>query len=86
MNWERCYCPNQACAVGEWMVRRDPATPDIWWVAEHEHDRPFTVAASDPVCPRCGLTLVGIVELEGALIAPAGAGAGSVFNFVRSRA
>lgn len=67
MNWDRWYCPNQACAVREWMVQCHPATRDIWWVAEHEHDRPITVAASDPVCPRCGLTLVGMVELERSL-------------------
>ena len=86
MNWERWHCPNQACAVGEWMVQRDPATPDIWWVAAHEHDLPFGVAASDPVCPRCGLTLVGMVELESRLAAPASVETGLVFDYVRSLA
>ena len=86
MNWERWHCPNQACAVGEWMVQRDPATPDIWWVAAHEHDCPFSVAASDPVCPRCGLTLVGMVELESRLAAPVSVETGLVFDYVRSLA
>jgi hypothetical protein len=35
MNWESWFCSNQACTGGAWMVQRDPATSDVWWVAAH---------------------------------------------------
>jgi hypothetical protein len=44
-------------------VRRDYAVSDIWWVAAHADDRPFTVVATDPLCPRCGTTLCLPAEL-----------------------
>ena len=67
MNWESCFCSNQACNGGAWMVQRHPATSDVWWVAAHVADRPFTVAAGDPICPRCGAPLLSMVELEGGI-------------------
>ena len=39
------------------MVQRDSILGDIWWVAAHKDDSPFTVAATGPVCPRCGTGL-----------------------------
>jgi hypothetical protein len=57
MNWEQWFCANQACTVEAWMVRRDSAVSDLWWVAAHVDDQPFTVAATEPLCPRCGTTL-----------------------------
>jgi len=57
MNWEQWFCADQACTAEAWMVRRDPAASDVWWVAAHVDDRPFTVAATEPLCPRCGTTL-----------------------------
>jgi hypothetical protein len=68
------------------MVQRDPAMSDVWWVAAHKDDRPFIMAAIDPVCPRCGLTMGGIDELEGVLVQSFGAEVGPVFDFVRSLA
>jgi hypothetical protein len=65
MNWESWFCSNQACNGGAWMVQRDPATSDVWRVAAQVAHRPFTVAATDPICPRCGAPLLGMVELEG---------------------
>ena len=63
MNWEQWFCANQACTAEAWMVRRDSAVSDIWWVATHVDDRPFTVAATEPLCPRCGTTLGRQAEL-----------------------
>ena len=57
MNWEQWFCTNQACAAEAWMVRRDSILSDIWWVAAHVDDCPFTVVATEPVCPRCGTVL-----------------------------
>src|SRR5262245_23714484 len=63
MNWEQWSCTNQTCAAEAWMVRRDSAVSGIWWVAAHVDDRPFTVAAREPLCPRCGSTLCLPAEL-----------------------
>ena len=76
MNWEQRFCPNPVCTDEAWMVQRDPATCDIWWVAAQVDDRPF--------CPRCGTTLHTRVELEGRLAGHLGAEVGPVFDFVRS--
>ena len=73
MNWEQRFCPSQFCTPEGWMVQRDPATREVWWVAAHVGDRPFTIAATDPVCPRCGTTLRTRVELEGRLDQQVGA-------------
>ena len=86
MNWEQWFCPNQACADWAWMVQPDPTMCQVWWVAAHADERPFTIAATDPICPRCGTTLLALVELEGSLDRQLGAEVGSVFDFVRSLA
>ena len=57
MNWGQSYCTNQACTAESWMILRDPTAFEVWWVAAHEDDRPFIVAATEPVCPQCGTTL-----------------------------
>jgi len=86
MNWEQWFCPNRACTDWAWMVQRDPTMCEVWWVAAHADKRPFTIAATDPICPRCGTTLLALVELEGSLDRQLGAEVGSVFDFVRSLA
>jgi hypothetical protein len=84
MNWEQWFCPNPSCTDGAWMVQRDPTICEVWWVAAHVDERPFTIAATAPVCPRCGTTLRTLVELEGTLDRHLGAEVGAVFDFVRS--
>jgi len=84
MNWEQWFCPNQACAGGVWMVQRDPTICDVWEVAAHVDDRPCTVAATVPICPRCGTTLLPMVKLEGRLDRHVGAEVGPVFDVARS--
>ena len=63
MNWEQWFCANQVCATEAWMVRRDSVVSELWWVAAHVDDSPFMVAATQPLCPRCGTTLCAPVEL-----------------------
>lgn len=50
-------CPQSWCGNGTWLVQRDPHMQDVWHVA-HATGGSWTVAASEPVCPRCGATLV----------------------------
>jgi hypothetical protein len=64
MNWEQRFCSNQACGDWAWMVLRDPTLREVWWVAAHSDDRPFTIAAPDPICPHCGTTLVALVAVK----------------------
>ena len=68
------------------MVLSDPTMCEVWWVAAHADERPFTIAATDPICPRCGTALRTLVELEGTLDRQGGAEVGAVFDFVRSLA
>jgi hypothetical protein len=86
MNCEQRFCPNQFCTDRTWLVQSILTVCDVWWVAAHEDVYPFIIAASAPVCPRCGTTLLTIVELEGALDPHLGAEVGPVFDFVRSLA
>jgi len=55
-------------------------------VAAHADERPFTIAATDPICPRCGVTLLTLVELEGSFDRELGTEVGPVFDFMRSLA
>ncbi len=86
MNWEQWFCPNPSCKDVAWMVQRDPAIGEVWWVATHVDERPCTIAATDPICPRCGTTLRTLVELEGTLDRRCDAEVGAVFDFARSLA
>jgi hypothetical protein len=73
MNWEEWFCANPSCDDWAWMVQRDLATPEVWRVAKHVDEHPFTVAATDPVCPHCGASLAILFELEGRADRPNGA-------------
>ena len=86
MNWEQRFCPNRFCTARTWLVQSISTMCDVWRVAAHEDEYPFTIAASAPVCPECGTTLLTMVELEGALDRQLGAEVGPVFDFVRSLA
>jgi uncharacterized protein with PIN domain len=83
MNWEQRLCTDRACTAQVWMVRRDPAVNDCWWVAAHVDDRPFTVAATEAVCPRCGTPLCSM-EAQAHWIGDRILESGKVLEFVRS--
>ena len=58
MNRESWFCPNGFCTSEAWIVQCDSALHEIWWVAEHAGDSPFMIAATVPICPRCGTALL----------------------------
>jgi hypothetical protein len=63
MNWEQHFCPNQDCAVDFWLAQQSSEHHELWQLRDRFGDGAFTIAAADPVCPRCGSTLYLRVEL-----------------------
>lgn len=63
MNSEQHFCPNKTCPTDAWLVQQSPENNELWSVADHLGGQSFTVAAVDPVCPRCGTTLCLTIEL-----------------------
>lgn len=86
MDWEQLFCPNRHCSADAWMVRQGGSARDLWWVANEPDSSPYTVAATVPVCPRCGDTLLAMLELEGGLGGGAILEEGPMFAFVRTLA
>jgi hypothetical protein len=83
MDWERWFCPNQRCFVEFWMVQQASHNRELWLMTDRFGGGSFTVAAEDPVCPRCGETLCMTVEIaqrsDGDLLET-----GPMYEFVRS--
>ena len=82
MNWEQRFCPDPACAVDFWLAQQAEGYRDLWRLVDRFGGGAFTIAAVDPVCPRCGSTLCLAVELTqrtGAILE-----SGKVLEFVRS--
>jgi hypothetical protein len=61
----RRVCLERWCGSGAWLVQRDVRLPGIWQVTHATEGGAWIVAATDPVCPRCGTTLRTTLELEG---------------------
>jgi ribosomal protein S27AE len=82
MDWEQRFCPNPSCATDSWMVQQAANDHERWHVTDR-FGGAFLIAATDPVCPRCGTTLCLTVELAhrmgGDILA-----AGPVLEYVRS--
>jgi len=62
MDWNQHFCPNQSCNIDFWMVQQAADDHEQWHVIDR-FGGAFLVAATDPVCPRCGTTLCLTVEL-----------------------
>jgi hypothetical protein len=58
-------CPERWCARSVWLVQRDARLSDVWQMTHATDGGAWTVAATDPICPRCGTTLLTTLELEG---------------------
>ena len=82
MKWEQRFCPNQACAVDFWLAHQAEGYHEVWRLVDRFGEGAFTIAAVDPVCPRCGSTLCLTVELAqrtGGILE-----SGKVLEFVRN--
>jgi hypothetical protein len=84
MGWEQWYCPDRDCATEAWLVQQYPGNDELWALACRLTGAAYTVAATDPVCPRCGTTLCVTVEYtheqRGATVLEEG----PMLDFVRS--
>ena len=57
MEWEQRFCPNASCASDLWMVQPSSEIAELWQLVDSIAGGTFTVAAVEPVCPRCGTPL-----------------------------
>jgi hypothetical protein len=62
VDYAQRFCPDQSCNVDVWMVQRAADHRERWHVTDR-FGGTFLVAATDPICPRCGTTLCLMVEL-----------------------
>lgn len=56
-NWEALVCSSTFCRADMWLVRASQKQSDLWHVASVEGSSAWLVAAAEPVCPLCGITL-----------------------------
>ena len=49
MDWTNYLCSNPTCASDAWLVQRETNNVDLWLVAASADDRPYMVAAVEPV-------------------------------------
>jgi hypothetical protein len=59
------FCPDRWCATCAWLVQRDAQRPGLWQITEAIGGGAWTIAATEPVCPRCGTTLRMPLALDG---------------------
>jgi hypothetical protein len=83
MDHEQRFCPNEICSIDFWLARQSPDNDELWHLVDRFGGGSFTIAAVDPVCPRCGTTLCLTVELTQRLGGNV-LEAGPVLEFVRS--
>jgi hypothetical protein len=67
LDWEHRRCTNQTCSGGTWVVKRAPLLSNLWWVAQAPDQSLSLVAASDPICPRCGAALAAALAPQSEL-------------------
>lgn len=79
--WSEQYCQSRWCRAGRWYVRADQRGRDLWLVAEDPGASPWSVAASEVVCPLCGEPLAGHVEGVGDI---EGAPPAAILSFLRT--
>jgi hypothetical protein len=63
MQTEQWFCPNHYCATEAWLVQQCADNDELWFVTCRLNGAAYTVAAVDPVCPRCGTTLCATIEI-----------------------
>jgi hypothetical protein len=85
MNWRQYFCPSSYCAAKSWMVQRSADNSELWSVAHTPDERPYSIAAVEPVCPQCGATL-SAVQRRAETGHENTSEVGPVFDFARSLA
>jgi hypothetical protein len=83
MDWEQRFCPNEGCSIDFWLAQPSSDGRDLWRLVDRFGSGAFTIAAVDPVCPRCGTTLCLTVELT-QRFGDSTLESGPLFEFVRS--
>jgi hypothetical protein len=68
--WELCICFTPRCQQQHWYVQRYDELCDVWRVTLTPGDAGWLVAASGPVCPFCGATLLVPEQSRAAAAAP----------------
>ena len=81
---EQWFCPEPSCATEAWLVQQARYNAEVWTLECRLTGATYTVAASEPVCPRCGATLCATVEYThdprgSAIVEP-----GPMLDYVRS--
>ena len=61
--WEERFCPTDWCTHNTLYVRRHEALPETWHVTEDIEQSGWLVAATGPVCPLCGGSLLTYANL-----------------------
>jgi hypothetical protein len=72
-----------SCTIDFWLAQPSDELKEVWHLVDRFGSGAFTIAAVDPVCPRCGSTLCLTVEL----MQPIGGNvleSGKVLEFVSS--
>ena len=62
---EHYLCPDRACSGGTWVLEQQNALHNLWLLVNVSDQSIWLLAADEPVCPRCGTSLVTPLELEG---------------------
>jgi hypothetical protein len=57
-SWQRCVCFTPRCQQQRWYVQRYDELHEVWRVTLAPGNAGWLVAASAPVCPFCGATLL----------------------------
>ena len=83
MEWEQWFCPAH-CGTEAWLVQQAPNNAELWSLECRLTGASFTVAASYPVCPRCGTKLCAIVEFAHAQRGATVLEDGPMLDFVKS--
>ena len=84
MEREQWICPAHACDANAWLVQQAPDNAELWSLECRLTGASFTVAASYPVCPRCGTTLCAISAFAHDRRSATVLEDGPVLDFVRS--
>lgn len=62
-DWEQRFCPTDWCTLDRLYVRRHEHFHDVWHVTDDMEHSGWLVAATGPVCPYCGGSLLTAANL-----------------------